>query len=268
MKLMVTVFLVIICIVIISSAVLLQNPFLQILSTIISGIFGIILQSLAEVLNTQKQGFKLWFQSQIQFRNTSIRLSFSYLFKIKIDGKYLLIKGEFLPNQYQPIGGVYKYFFTAKDYLNKIHFIPDTQIGNEEETDDLRIRIKGKYLLSFFRWFNSQKDREISLERELYEELFNNGLVDKNAFGSEKISKVGIHNKGITWSQPFNTYEYVYADIVELILTPEQEHLIKEAVKNNPSVLCLASEEQIKCRRYNNPAINIGNNAEWLLEPK
>lgn len=33
-------------------------------------------------------------------------------------------------------------------------------MGNTNETDDLRINIKGKNLLSFMEWFLSMKDRE------------------------------------------------------------------------------------------------------------
>lgn len=47
---------------------------------------------------------KIGFDSIIHW-NQEYRMSISYLFKIKIDNKYLLIKGNRI-EQYQPIGGV------------------------------------------------------------------------------------------------------------------------------------------------------------------
>ncbi|MFR7650579.1 MAG: hypothetical protein ACLUYK_04905, partial [Eggerthella lenta] len=42
-----------------------------------------------------------------------IRISAAYLFRIKIDERYLLILGGNI-DQYQPVGGVYKFFPSAK----------------------------------------------------------------------------------------------------------------------------------------------------------
>nr|WP_241158244.1 hypothetical protein [Adlercreutzia sp. ZJ138] len=35
-------------------------------------------------------------------------MSAAYLFRIKVGGKYLLIRGNRIKDQYQPVGGVYK----------------------------------------------------------------------------------------------------------------------------------------------------------------
>ncbi|WP_374123545.1 SMODS-associated NUDIX domain-containing protein [Leptotrichia hongkongensis] len=51
---------------------------------------------------------KIWFQFLFRW-NKNIRLSCAYLFQIKQDGKYLLIKGNQI-EQYQPVSGVYKYY--------------------------------------------------------------------------------------------------------------------------------------------------------------
>lgn len=40
--------------------------------------------------------------------DTIIRISFAYLYRIKISGKYLLVKNERGTGKYQPVGGVYK----------------------------------------------------------------------------------------------------------------------------------------------------------------
>ena len=52
-------------------------------------------------------------------KNTKIRISFSYLFRIKIQGKYFLVKNARGTGKYQPVGGVYKYKDIEGQYLRK-----------------------------------------------------------------------------------------------------------------------------------------------------
>ena len=59
---------------------------MQAISVAASGVFGIAIASLYELIDTHDQGFKTWFNTQILYRNKIIRLSFSYLFKIQVDG--------------------------------------------------------------------------------------------------------------------------------------------------------------------------------------
>ena len=55
-----------------------------------------------------------------------IRISFSYLYRIKIDNKYLLIKNSHGTELFQPIGGVYKYFTDAEIKLKKLGAVCDS----------------------------------------------------------------------------------------------------------------------------------------------
>ena len=90
-----------------------DTPILACLSAIASAVLGSVISIIFEAIDSHGQGFHMWYQ-QLKYRKKEIRLSFSYLFKIQIDGKYLLIKGNRLKNQYQPVGGVYKYYPEAK----------------------------------------------------------------------------------------------------------------------------------------------------------
>ncbi|WP_324722027.1 SMODS-associated NUDIX domain-containing protein [Latilactobacillus curvatus] len=49
-------------------------------------------------------------------RNTKIRISFAYLFRIKVDGKYFLVKNSHT-KRFQPVGGTYKYYEKEAQYL-------------------------------------------------------------------------------------------------------------------------------------------------------
>ena len=90
----------------------------QAISAIASGVFGLMVSSIYEFVDTHDQGLKTWFDTQIRYREKNIRLSFSYLFRIEVDGKYLLVRGHRMNNQFQPIGGVYKVYDEGKSFLN------------------------------------------------------------------------------------------------------------------------------------------------------
>ena len=145
------------------------------IGAVCSSIFGSLVSWIIEEIDTHNQGVRLWFQ-QLLYRKKEVRLSFAYLFRIEIDGKYLLVKGKRLSKQFQPVGGVYKFYSEAKPTLEKFKYRVDTQMGNIDETDDLRIFIKGRYLLQFMDWFLSMKDREYDPYREFSEELLDTKL--------------------------------------------------------------------------------------------
>ena len=194
-----------------------------------------------------------------------MRLSFSYLFRIQIEGKYLLIRGKKLKNRFQPVGGVYKFYDEAKPTLEKMCYHPDTTMDNTNDTDDLRIFIRGRFLLSYMTWFSSMQNREYDPTREFCEELVETGLLPENLFRKIKYRKISVHNVGVQYSNIMDCDEMVYADIFELKLTDSQVAAIKEAVFQNPDMLCLATAEDIRKMRYDSIECNIGNNAIWLL---
>ena len=187
------------------------------------------------------------------------------MYRIQVNGKYLLIKGNRLKNQFQPVGGVYKYYKEAKPFLEGINFRPDTRMKNFDETDDLRINIKGKHLLSFMNWFLSMKDREYDPYREFKEELIDTGLLPENDFKQLSYRKVCVHNKGVTFSNFNNCIEFIYSDIFDLDLTNEQKTAIIKSVKEHPESLCLVTAEELNSECYNGIEKNIGNNAKWIL---
>lgn len=238
----------------------------NIICIIATSIAGSVVSGLYEFVDTRGQGLKCWFKTQIQYANEDLRLSFSYLYRIEIDGKYLLVQGKRLEGQYQPIGGVYKYYEDAKGFLLSIKAKPDISMKNHDETDDLRIRIKGKYYLKFYDWFLSMKNREYDPTREFYEELIAEGILSAEAFQKISYQKIWTYNSGVRFSVPLQVNEIIYADIFELKLTAAQKENIKKALLQYPDKICLASQEEITCRCVNSSVrMNVGNNAVWLL---
>lgn len=256
----------VVCGVIAGIAVTIDSSAFQTIAVIASSMVGAAVSSVYELIDTHNQGIKTWFLSQIKYRKEDIRLSFSYLYKIEVDGRYLLVRGNRMKDRYQPIGGVYKFYPEAKTFLDSIQYVPDTEMKNYDETNDLRIQIKGKNLLKFFDWFTLMKDREYDPYREFYEEVLKDGTLPEEKFRYLKYRKVNIHNKGITWSENLRTYEVVYADIFNVTLDEEQKELVRRAVKEHPEKLCLASPDEMRCRRYaDSVEVNLGNNVPWLL---
>lgn len=249
-------------------SVLSNSPSIQMLGVISASIVGALISVAYEMIDTHGQGFGTWLKSKILYRNKDIYLSFSYLYKIEVEGKYLLIKGHRMPNRYQPIGGVYKFYPEARSFLNKIKYVPDTMVGNNDETDDLRISIKAKYLLDFYDWFLKMENREYDPTREFYEELISPGLLPEEKFRHLHYRKVHVHNVGITKSVvPGRKPEVIYADIFEVTLNDEQKRLVKNAVNGSSSSLCLASPDEMASLHLNSSVeINLGNNTPWLIE--
>lgn len=138
-------------------------------------------------------------------------------------------------------------------------------MGNTTETDDLRIYISGKHLLDFMQWFRSMKDREYDPKREFYEELVASKLLPMDVFSNVEYRKVYIHNNGVKHSVFMQCEELVYADIFEIKLTEHQKSAIRQAVKEHPDLLCLASADELKRECYNGIEKNLGNNSKWLL---
>ena len=254
----------IVCCILICWGAVQQAPIVVCLGAIASTILGSVVSIIFEAIDFHGQGLRLWLQ-HLCYWNKEVRLSISYLFRIEVDGNYLMVKGNRLKRQYQPVGGVYKYYPEAKPTLEKMGFNIDTKMRNTDETDDLRIRIKGKYLLKFMDWFMSMENREYDPCREFKEELIDTELLPPQSFDVLKYRKVGVHNSGINYSQYLACDELLYSDIFELVLTDDQKNVIRDAVQRNPDMLCLASVEELRSQCYNGIEKNLGTNAAWII---
>lgn len=88
----------------------------EVISLLIGGVIGFCIANRGRIWITLKTITKF---------NKEIRISVAYLYKIKIDGSYLLTKGSKI-DQYQPIGGVYKYYNTFGAKMNELGIRPET----------------------------------------------------------------------------------------------------------------------------------------------
>lgn len=206
----------------------------------------------------------------ISISDKDVRFSISYLFRIKIDEKYLLIKGGRI-EQYQPIGGVYKYNDLFLSKIDEWGIMNDE--GNipldDASKKDLRVRVPKKYVSTFIKWFESKKDRETTVFREFEEEVLNE-IPEKSYLFSNSLFQprfIRRNNNGLKYSKHFDCHEILIADIFEIVLTKEQETALKELVSKNTDFK-LVSAKDIERDHFmeNGMSYRIGEHTKETLE--
>lgn len=183
-------------------------------------------------------------------KDTVVRISFAYLFRIKVDGKYLLVKNSRGTGKFQPVGGVYKFKDEEARYLRQeFSSEDDDKIPVDESSKgDYRLQFKNQHLRKFVRRFNRTKNRENieNLSREFKEELFGVGMLKQDSFGPLTYTYCGRHMTELKYGEHFQCYELLLADVVHVELTMEQEQKFRELMGRVSEKYTFASDEEIK----------------------
>lgn len=190
--------------------------------------------------------------------NTNIRISFAYLFRIKVDGKYFLVLNK-RTKKFQPVGGAYKFTKEEADYLSvNIPVEDDDRIPVDQITKrDYRLLVKNKDLRKFIKRFDKTEYRENieDLSREFCEEIFSTEILKKDSFGKLKYQYCGRHMTKVEYGRIFSHYELLFADVVEVKLSDEQECLFRSIMQKKSSKYRFAEASEIKTL-----GVNIGTN--------
>lgn len=180
-------------------------------------------------------------------KNDYIRISFAYLYRIKIFDKYLLVKNNRGTRKFQPVGGAYKFNDAERLYLTKkFHIRDDSGIPVDNTSkNDYRLHLKAKYLRRFIRRFNSTQNREMlkDLSREFIEELIKPQIIQ---FNKIVYRYIGRDFSRIQISRHFNCYELLLADIVEVILDEQQQSELEVLLTQAPTEFGFFNSEDIK----------------------
>ena len=176
-----------------------------------------------------------------------IRITVAYLFRIEIDGKYLLVKNNRNVPGFQPVGGVYKYLKRENaEFFDELMLTSDTRIARDViSEDDLRLEMKRRHrLLRFIKWFNKGKHREVDPWREFYEELVRPGILSQKNFPYIQYRYVRRHSQ-LEYSQHHKIKEYKVADIYELQLSTEaqKEEIRQLMIDGHPDVVFANADE-------------------------
>ncbi len=182
-------------------------------------------------------------------KDTKIRISFAYLFRIKVDGKYFLVQNV-RTKKYQPVGGAYKLEPKEAQYLSeKIPVEDDDRIPIDTTTrGDYRLYVKNKDLRRFIKRFDETPYRENinNLSREFIEELFTTNILDKDTFGDLTYKYCGRHITDVEYGNFFECYELLLADIIEVRLTDKQEELFRKLMEKTDNQYIFATFNEIK----------------------
>ena len=209
----------------------------------------------------------LWLLLNTKYRNKKIRITASYLFRINIDGDYFLVLSSRI-QKYVPAGGVYKMYPSAKGAIGDLGIQDDDLIPIDKTSkDDLRIYLPAIHVLKFVRWFRSKKNREVTYEREFFEEITNTGVLPKELFPFVRAEfdysiplKIEINHSG--------EFEIKIADIFTLILSEEQTAAFRKLQKNPDKRFLFATPQEIGTLKKNidkERELTIGDNAPFIL---
>jgi hypothetical protein len=202
-----------------------------------------ILKRLADV----KRLYRYYGESSVK----QIRFSCAYLFRIKVDGRYFLVRDEQRRNHFQPVGGVYKYL--DKNILNIFNAEQCRKFRYTSDLDDdLRILVPRRNAQKFYKWYNRQTDRETikNLYREFKEEIIERIVMSPQEISAFKKIKYEYRGENIVASTYKNeigekTLQLHFADIVELLPTEKQLNAFRSLQKRDSLIYYFATEAEI-----------------------
>lgn len=216
----------------------------------------------------------LWIRSQVVYGNKEVRLSISYLFRIKVQDKYLLVKNR-KRNQYQLVGGAYKTLPGAEKIFRKYKVNPDRLFETEHgiAKNDLRFTLPGKYVLAIIKWFHSREDREISQWREFCEELLSTNILDKQEFRYVDYRYVTSLQTPMQKAKKLPNQEILIYEIFDLVPTTEQAMQLEQLLaKGDCDYVKWASKSLIDCLGFEEISkefkYEIGAHTKWAVNEK
>jgi hypothetical protein len=193
-------------------------PYNEIAAAIIAAFILIVTDKMYD--NTSR--FKYLYYS-IRYFNSKVRVSISYLYRIKIGEKYLLVKSQRRTNQFQPVGGVIKILPDGKTFLTSIKAKEDDFIPVDDDSEnDLRITIDGRNIFTLMTWYETAAGRETDCWREFYEELVATKILSTKNFGYVFTRHLKRHVDPITFGNPEQKHRFLVSEIYELLPTKAQ----------------------------------------------
>lgn len=210
-----------------------------------------------------------WF---LGLREEYVRFSMSYLYRIKVDDKYLLVKNSTW-GHYQHVGGKYKRIALTQKILNDFDAIDDIKMPtNGLKKDDLAVFVPAKNAIKFIDWFNTGKDREVSHWREFYEELIEGKgkLLEAKTFPHVNYNFRKTVITPLKKAPQWNCWEILQYDVLDLLPTREQEEMLEDLMqKGDTDYIKWADNALIQTMGFDSreakTIYNIGAHTKWAL---
>lgn len=200
-------------------------------------------------------GHTLPFLKSQMFRNKQLRVSMAVICKIRVDGRYLLVRNRHRQGYFGPFGGVIKHYDSANSFLNSIDFQPEKKAETDADLkDDLRGFIPGSCLGEFLLWFDKREDREQAIDalrRELSEEAREAefDLQVQDSISALSLRKVREVHEGPCTPHAVPYPQYRNLEVYEPVKDDKYQTFIN--TMNSPkntfsSHFCLASRDEIE----------------------
>lgn len=195
---------------------------------------------------TNRKLLRLWISTNItKDREGQVRFSIAYLFRINIDGKYLLVKNEKIADQYQPVGGVYRKFDSFADIANKLNVTGEKK-ENFWVPNDLRVYVQTKNVIKFLEWFQTRRNREVNVVREFIEEIIDKNILEIQSLKDVEFEFIRTYDSGLHYTEQFGSYEILLHDIFEVRLKPNDVEKLKQYIESpSDNYLILAEQADI-----------------------
>lgn len=217
------------------------------------------------------KNFKLFWQAYIKYRNRDVRLSISYIFRINVQGKYLLVKNR-KGNYYQPVGGAYKTLPGVETIFKKYKVQPDNRFETSHgiAKNDLRFRVKGKNVMNIIKWFESRENRETSQWREFCEELLTTDIIkNKHVFRFIDYEYSYTLQTPMKKAKKLDCQEILIYEIFDLIPNDQQKQELEKLLNSDDDRVKFADEKLIETlgfdERTKEIEFEIGAHTKWTL---
>lgn len=235
---------------------------MELLYGVLSGLITAFLIYIVSRLFKHHRHLNLLF-NKYRYYYRDIRFSIAYLYRIKIDDQYLLIKGNRI-EQFQPIGGVYKYYESFLR-LKELYDVKSDNPQNFCEGNDLRIIVRGKNILNIIDWFNTRKNREVTIYREFYEELIKCEIIDLGSLVRSNIEFIKQIEPTVKYSSHFKMQEILIFEVYELHLADQDIRQIKASLSNDKLILVDMDSIKREHIRINGKDCKIGAHSKYIL---
>lgn len=171
-----------------------------------------------------------------------------------------MIKGRRI-EQYQPVGGVYKYH----NSFNRLK--EELELKDESETrfyeyGDLRLTTKGKHLVKFLDWFDTRKNREVTVIRELIEELDPTGIIVGQLVKESKVEYLKTIREPIKFSTYFQMDELKIFDIFEAEIPTE---LLDKVLESEDYCFIAAEDIEKNCFTKDGLSKRISATSKYII---
>lgn len=216
-----------------------------------------------------KARLKMRWDTEWVNQKRKIRFSMSYLYRIKIDHKYLLVKNTKW-EQFQLVGGKYKKLDTATPTLEKLGVFDDIKIPQKGmKEDDLALFCPAPNTSKFLDWFKTHKDREVSHWREFYDELISTKILSHENFPHIKYRFVGSVTTPLQTSENFGCLEILHYDILDLVPNHQQKIELRNLLKKGDTEkIKWATLEEIDKKwggENNGSSYRISKHTKWAV---